>query len=393
VSPRKRHSKPSIARKSPDAAELTRAVIAREGYPAAEARQAIFERRGEILRLMIEDMVINEGRAQEARTRRFVHQYGERDTLAVLKAMQNGFQRPFPLGDEAWLYRQYRQAYARFGGDRRYLRYAEYDQLAEENARLQARDALLPIKVKPSARQRQLDDLLLTPPALWEDILPPDAPPRPADFIASLPGEYPGPAGELLALGWELDLRRIRSQASRWRNATDDLARMSLDEGLLEGWPGEAASWAPYYALNLLGQLKAHQHAAALSRLASRRDDWLSDLLPGVWAAMGPVVEPELWRLLDGADRPVQQRGLAAMGLQALAEVYPKVRSTVIDGLIARLSASPPKERRLNAYLIVLLDQMNAVAARPAIQSAFEQGRVDLGIVEPEDVDMLNAGY
>jgi hypothetical protein len=65
----------------------------------------------------------------------------------------------------------------------------------------------------------------------------------------------------------------------------------------------------------------------------------------------------------------------------------------VIDGLIARLSASPPKERHLNAYLIVLLDQMNAVAARPAIQSAFEQGRVDLGIVEPEDVDMLNAGY
>ncbi|MEW5871447.1 MAG: hypothetical protein AB1894_19395 [Chloroflexota bacterium] len=274
--------------------EIMQAILAQEGYPSPEERWTILQRRGEIMREVISDMLSSSGRSQEGRARLFIQKYGQRDALAVLNSLQRGFQRPSYIAEESWIYRQYRQAFARFGGERRFLNYAEYEELTGETVRIEAMRYLSPVELRPSKHLQQMRELTLTPPALWEDLLPPDTPRRPADFHAPQAEVYRGPEQELLALGWDLNLQAVDSQAARWRAAIPDLARMALDAGLLNGWPGETASWAPYYALHLLGVLRAHEYAARLMALYQRADDWLADRLPDAWGRMGAAAAPAL---------------------------------------------------------------------------------------------------
>jgi hypothetical protein len=293
--------------------------------------------------------------------------------------------------DEPLLYRKYRRAFARFGEERRFLNKLEYEDLAYEHGSLMARRKFLSIISRgPSRRERELNDLLLIGADYWEDITPPAVPLRPADFAAPPAGEYSGLERELLTWGWRPEPQRIRAQAkkaARWRPVIPDLVRMVLDEGLLSGWPGEAASWAPYHALHLLGTLRAHEHAAHLIALAKRENDWLSDRLPAVWGQMGEQVEPALWNLLDDETLHPDPRGLAVAGMRVLAQTYPKRRAAIVAGLASRLSAPPPYNAIVNGYIVFVLDRLKAVEAREAIADAFKQGKIATDIMQPGDVD------
>ncbi len=372
--------------------ELMRALVEKEGYPVPEEREAILRRRGEIMREMISDMLVNSGIHQQARGRQFIEKFGARDTAAVLNAMQRSFTRPEPFAEDAWLYRQYRHAYARFGGGRPFLCYKDYEAGTAEWGKIAARREMLPLKLAPSRRERELQDQLLTPPALWEDLLPPSPPPRPAEFAAPSAQQYQGPERDLLDWGPDLDLKRIQRSArdaARWQPALTDLARMALDEGLLAGWPGEPAAWAPYHALHLLGAMRAAEYTAPLLALARRENDWLSDLLPEVWAQMGESVMPALWAILANDDDIPEPRALAASGLQKLAQARPALRAAVVQGFADRLIAPGPTNAIFNAYLILILKKMDATEAGPAIRAAFERGAVDKKIIELEDIPFV----
>jgi hypothetical protein len=238
----------------------------------------------------------------------------------------------------------------------------------------------LPYKVKPSARERELSNLLITPHALWEDITPPAVPPRPADFNAPPADYYAAPVSELLAWGWDLNPKVIKQKTGdlkHWAPWANDLGRMTLDEGLLNGWPGEAASWAPYHALELLGILKAHPWAANLCSLVDHENDWLSDRLPEVWVNMGTEVEKALWPEIKDRSRSLPRRKLALSGLRSLAERYPTRRLAIVNQLAGLLAASTKEEANFNGYIVFVLERLEAVEVKEVIEAAFEQKKVD----------------
>jgi hypothetical protein len=164
---------------------------------------------------------------------------------------------------------------------------------------------------------------------------------------------------------------------------------MIFDEGLLEGWPGEAASWAPYHALHTLGVLQAQEHAERLLALLDRENDWLSDRLPAVWGQMGSPAEPTLRAYLDDRDREAKKRGCVMMGLKAIAETYPKRRGDIIKDMTRRLQHASAGDAAANGYLVYVLNRMNAAEASEAIRNAFTQKKVDPNIIRAKSVHFL----
>ena len=163
---------------------------------------------------------------------------------------------------------------------------------------------------------------------------------------------------------------------------------MSLDPGLLDGWPGDSQSWAPWHALQLLGALEAWQSVPALAELSGRPNDWLSDLLPEVWARMGMAVEPVLWVMLENTSAPLQRRGLAAEALTFLVEDEPLLSGKIAQGFGQIVQKVKPCDPALNAYLIHFTQEIGELERiRPIIDSAFEEQRVDEEIITPEDLE------
>ena len=164
---------------------------------------------------------------------------------------------------------------------------------------------------------------------------------------------------------------------------------MALDPLLLDGWPADPASWAPWYALQLLGELGAVESAYSLSELADIENDWLSDLLPEIWAGMGPAVEPFLWMIFEDSAHSTKKRGLAANALQLLAGEEFALRGKVVDAF-GRLIANPSTPPALNAYLVHFLGQLEAQGVlRPVIEAAFAENRIDTEIIELEDMEWM----
>ena len=380
MSPRRRH--PRKLSKEPGA----------PGYPSPAEREMIIERRDELMYKLIRLFVSGKAADDPAITK-LVMEYGSQEVKRVTAIIQKASTRRDFLLDKPLIYREYRLAFARFGGQRRFLSKPEFEDLSYEHALLLGKRKFQTLSPgKPSRREIELRDLILSGMEFWEDITPSAMPARPVDFSAPPAGEYTGLEKGLLTLGWDLSLQRVRALAKKdesWESAVPDLERMVFDEGLLEGWPGESASWAPYHALHLLGYLKVHQVASQLKSLSKLENDWLSDQLPSVWAQMGEAVIPTLWDLVDEESLTPEQRGLAAAGLQRVAQTNKKQRAEIVQGFVQRLNTPPPYNAVVNAYIIFVLNRLHAKEARQAIASAFEQGKVDLDIIQPMDVEFL----
>jgi len=225
----------------------------------------------------------------------------------------------------------------------------------------------------------------------WDDITPPAVPPRPDDFDAAQPASYPAPINELLE--WGDDLHRSYDFANEtdyieWRKRIPALTRMALDKGLLNGWPTDKSSWAPWHAIHALGALQAWESAPALASLADLENDWLSDHLPHIWADMGIEVEPSLWMILENASASEKQRGLAAQGLYMMTEDNDVMENKIIKGFEKILGNTKSYNPTVNAYVIHYLSQMEAVEdVWDTVESAFDQERVDLDIITPDDIE------
>jgi hypothetical protein len=99
---------------------------------------------------------------------------------------------------------------------------------------------------------------------------------------------------------------------------------------------------------------------------------------------MGLASEPPLWAYLEDKGRDAEQRGVALLGLQMLAERYAERRQEIIQGFIQRLDAGTADDAEFNAYLVYMLRDLDATEADDAIDRAFEQEKVDTKIVTPD---------
>ena len=346
-------------------------------------------RREAIVQEINENLRVNKGVLGKVQVKKYLEEFGPRNTFAVMDAGIRGSDWPEPIAESSWFYRQYRQAFALYGERRSFFSRSEYEATLLRWGRLSSWHALLLIEIQ--SRERYLRDQLFIDQILWKDLQPATPPLRPAGFFAPQPQEYHGPERDLLKWGANLNPEMVgeaANQPKRWKKAAADLARMALDEGLLAGWPGEPPSWAPYYAVRLLGKLGAAEFAATLAALTNRADDWLSDCLPEAWASMGKKAMPALWEIIDNQKHVPEMRALAISGLYRMAGANPGLRTGVVKGFIDRLISSDSNNAVLNAHLVMNLIKLNAEESDGVNYAAFERGAVDNKLFEMGSVDI-----
>ena len=356
----------------------------RTGYPSAEERQKILVLREELSAQLIYSMVSG-AKPDKAQTLSLIRKYGREEVQHAIRKLENTVgQMPAFIADDAKSYREYRHRYARFGAGLKFYASKEIDELYKANLNA----------VKESnnlAALSELNRLLLFGWRDWEDLTPPAIPPRPDDFITPQPASYPAPVHELFEWGAQLDQSHdfvADAKFIQWRRYIPALTRMALDPGLLNGWPTEPGSWAPWHAIHMLGTLEAWESAPALAELADMENDWLSDHLPHIWAEMGRQVEPSLWMILENASATEKKRGLAAEALQMMAQDDEAIHNKVVRGFEKMLKNTKIFNPTVNAYLIHFLNHMDvADEIQETIQQTFDEQRVDLAVITPEDMD------
>jgi len=355
----------------------------RTGYPSAEERKQIIQMRQEISMELIKAM-ITQGKSKEAQIQYLASKYGPEEVERATQKFNEIMELPSLIADDVKIYRLYRQRYARFGAGLKFYTNREIEALQDQH--------LKTVKELDDINQTtELDKLLLYGWRDWDDITPPAIPSRSDDFAASQPASYPAPINELLEWGDELHKSHDfvdETEYLHWKKYIPALTRMALDKGLLNGWPAEKASWAPWHAIHALGNLQAWESAPALASLADLENDWLSDHLPHIWAEMGLEVEPSLWMILENSSASEKQRGLAAQSLYMITEENEAMENKVIKGFEKVLGNAKNFNPTVNAYIIHFLNQMEAVEdVWETIELAFDEDRVDLDIITPEDLE------
>jgi hypothetical protein len=319
-----------------------------------------------------------------------VNKYGKEEVLRAEQAFRDIFDMPSLVADDARSNRDYRLRYSRFGAGLPFFTIKQRDELYEKYAQ-RFKDELENPDTNGPAQADEAEKLLLMDWRNWEDLIPPAIPPRPNDYSAPQPASYPAPITELLEWGNDLDKHHDFAEEQeylRWKKFIPALTRMALDPGLLNGWPSDSASWAPWHAIHALGNLQAWESAPALAELADLENDWLSDHLPHIWANMGRDVEPVLWMILDDRFASAKRRGLAAESLYTMTEDNEVLYNKVLKGFEKILRNETTFDPTLNGYIISFLRSMEALdEASLAIQEAFDQDRVDLDLITPEDLE------
>jgi hypothetical protein len=201
--------------------------------------------------------------------------------------------------------------------------------------------------------------------------------PRIDELLAELRVAGPDPKPELLeairTLGPEgvTALIAMVTDPAEYEPAEDDEA--------------ELTGWAPYIAIEILGEM--HPLTALeplLSLLAWDDYDYLSSTLPDALARFGrPAFEPVTAVLADRR-RSVWMRIRALSTLERMVEQAPELRDEIVARLTAQLDTDEPDTQALDAlhgFLVAGLVNLKAHESAPAIVRAFEEDRVDLMII------------
>lgn len=349
----------------------------RTGYPTPKEREAIIQLRRELTSELLM-MMLSKVKPEDPRGHAVFKKYGEEEVNRALEKLDEGLELPSFVADDAHSYRDYRQRYARFGAGLKFYTSAEIDDLYTEHA------------VDLMNEDNEAGKSLIIGWRDWEDITPPAIPPRPADYAVPASSSYSAPVNDLLE--WGDDLKKSQqfadeAERTQWKKHIPALTRMALDPGLLNGWPSESASWAPWHAIHMLGELGAWESAPALAPLADLENDWLSDHLPHIWADMGREVEPSLWMILEDISASARQRGLAAQSLQMMTEDNEAMEDRVIAGFEKILKNEKTFDPTLNAYLLYYLKEMEVLdEVEETAKDAFLHERVDENIFTEEEL-------
>jgi hypothetical protein len=362
----------------------------RTGYPTPEERERIVQLRQDLSIELIQLMIMGV-KPDDPRIHALVRKYSAAEVERATRAFRESMSRPSLVADDAFSYRDYRLRYARFGSGQKFYTAQEVEDLYTRHSD-QFKDMLLGgDRNKQPKSEDDLNKLLLIGWDEWKDLTPPAIPIRPDDFHAPQPASYPAPIRELLEWGDVLNMSlqfTDETDYTLWRKHIPALTRMALDPGLLNGWPAEKESWAPWHAIHALGNLQAWESAPALAKLADIENDWLSDHLPHIWADMGMEVEPSLWMIMENPSASVKQRGLAAQSLSIMAEDDDVMENKVVRGFEKILGNANTVDPTLNAYLIHFLREMGAgEEIWDVIESAFDDEHVNTDIISLEDLE------
>ena len=139
--------------------------------------------------------------------------------------------------------------------------------------------------------------------------------------------------------------------------------------------------------MHLLGFRGSYEVAGQLLPLLDQPNDWLSDRLPAVWAQIGPQAQPPLWKYLTDHLHSPEQRAVILEALRVLAETHPSQRTEIIARLTRRLKEATREDAKANAYIIFVLNRLRALGSFEVITDAFDQDKVDLEVIQRQDVD------
>lgn len=361
----------------------------RTGYPSPEEREQIIRIRKELSAEVIL-LRLSKASTDDRHYRELVDTYGKEEVQRAEIKFREGVDISSRVADDARSYREYRLRYSQFGAGLKYYSAKEVDELYDSYFE-QIKENRDNEDADTSDYESKLEKLLLMGWRDWDDITPRAVPPRPADCVTAPPASYPQPINELLE--WGDDLHRSHKFANeteylQWKKFVPALTRMALDPGLLDGWPSDKASWAPWHAIHALGNLRAWESAPALAGLADLENDWLSDHLPHIWADMGMEVEPTLWMILETRSASTKRRGLAAEGLFMMTKESDAMSDKVIHGFEKILRATGNIDSTLNGYLVMFFNDMEISGKTlDMIHKAFEENRIDSSIITPEDLE------
>lgn len=162
--------------------------------PSPEERDQIIRRRSQLMRAMIDAMVVRDTDPQQSddQIATLIADFGAAEVARMLDRIKRQFQRPRdPDADEAWLYGEYLQLYRRFGGTRPLLTSQELETLKMERAKLMLRRDFMGEAFTAAEERRfaEIGELILADADLWDDLVP-DDPPRPQQPVP--PARKPG---------------------------------------------------------------------------------------------------------------------------------------------------------------------------------------------------------
>jgi hypothetical protein len=191
---------------------------------------------------------------------------------------------------------------------------------------------------------------------------------------------------ELTEAGQHPDRALLDRVKARGTAVVPSLIALATDEALHFAGQDSPAIWAPLHAIQLLGELGAAEAAEPLLPLFDwQDDDWLAAALKDAFGRIGrPAVGP-LRQLLSDRGKDIWTRARVASALTGVAEHHPQLRAEVVAILTARLDDAMPQtpdDGTFNAFVIGELLNLQATEAMPAIQRAFDAGRVDRFVVD-----------
>lgn len=201
------------------------------------------------------------------------------------------------------------------------------------------------------------------------------------DLLAELRRAGPQPGAELVASITALGVEAVPALLALVIDPT--AYDMSEDEE-------DVPSWAPYTAVQILGELHPPEALEPLLSLLTWDDyEELSTVLPEALAKFGHVALDPLAALLADQRQTAWTRNRAATALKNIADIYPSLRNEIVARLIAQLDTDEPHYEGLDilrGFLILHLVDLQASESINSIIRAFEQTWIDPHIVSWLDV-------
>ncbi len=190
---------------------------------------------------------------------------------------------------------------------------------------------------------------------------------------------YPAPVAALCELGdpdqTDVDVRREELEITQ--EYVPDLVRMARDRALNTAMNDTTEVWAPIHALHVLQDLDISAVVEDLIPLFDIQGDWSEQLVPHILGQAGSIAIEPLQRYLNDQTRWVYGRADAITALQEAAEIFPKLRSQVVQIMQNVLEDAANEHEVINSFLIDALVELHVVEALPLIRRAFELDRVD----------------
>jgi len=170
-----------------------------------------------------------------------------------------------------------------------------------------------------------------------------------------------------------------------------ELIAVLTDEALHAGY--EAVSSAPVHAWRILAELEASQALPALVSLLRRIDDddadWIGNELPSVFRKIGLASVDVLAPFAADERNGIYARGSACLSMGEVATGHPEQRERCLEILTGILKSFENNHQFLNAAIVSVLIDLNAVASIDVVRDAYAADCVDIDIAgDLEDVEI-----